>query len=1135
VKLLELELELPWLHGPLVLKDVPAGALVLLGPNASGKSSLARGMGCLLFEDRQAQGAGRAVWMVREQRVHARFGPGRPLRFEPAAPPLADARWRRLYFLDLDSFRAKDGTEDVAAELRRELGSGYDLSSVGAARRKAWSGRTPLVGARRELSAARQALQRVQAKHAGLEAQRGELEELRAKRAKAQGAAKRVAEFERGLHLLRVLDEAEDARLRLAALPPELGRLEANDQSLLQRLLASRAQLEVERVSRAADRERLQQERGALAKVDGLAALVQRVDLLALEREVREAANALQEGEGRRKQLELGEGARPLALGELRELEHLFDQLQGARADVRRLGPKPLLESASGSTGEAAQSASDEGRAALRRWLEEEPTEGLRAASPWREVAVATLAVLSSLALWLLEQTAAALSVALGGLVLAMVVRAWPQRKATNDHRAREVRRFGETGLAPPVAWTPAWVARRLTELERDALQSEESRQRTAVTGRLFAEWQTAEAAHGAAKQALENFARARGLPGDTGELGLVELTRRMATLGEVLGQIERAKERLARAERARAEARAELEPRLAAAGVELPGDAFSAQALLESIGAQAKRFERVRGDLEQVERELVALSARQRAEDEAFAKLCERLVLPQADPRARLVELVQLEPAYREARADDERCRRELARLAPAPDELERTRALGREALVAARDAEQTRAGELEACNVNIGKIEALLGAAAGGDELEAAWSDVQRREAELAATAHEGLCAGALEFLLHDVEVEHDRAPRSDLLQRAADLLGRFTAGTVELLPPGAADEESRRRGFRLVTDSGEPRTPEQLSSGTLAQLELALRIAVVERVERGVEPLPLFLDEVLTHSDPTRFAAVASALCELTRQGRQVLFATSDPVDAERFARAFEAAGGPRPGFAELGAALPPAPAEWLAYESPTPSPSPEGLDAAEYGRRLGVPAADGFAPVAALHVFHVFRDRLELVHALALAHVRTVAQLGHLLARGMQMGDDVEREFEPRRAAFEAAWSAFREGRAPKFPAELVVEVLGKSTKVEKALAAAEKLDFEGVRLLERLRQKNNGVGLNKNQTAELEQRLEEGGFLPRGEALWGDALVARALELLPAKDTAARAQAAAWVQLALLALAPAAGAQGSRNP
>ncbi|MBI1382977.1 MAG: hypothetical protein GC161_18050 [Planctomycetaceae bacterium] len=1125
MKLLELELELPWLRGPLALKDVPPGALVLLGPNASGKSSLARGMGCLLFEDRQAQGAGRAVWTVRDERVHARFGPGRPLRFEPAAPPLADARWRRLYFLDLDSFRAKEGTEDVAAELRRELGSGYDLSSVGAARRKAWSGRTPLVGARRELSAARQALQRVQAKHATLEAQRGELEELRARRAKAQGAAKRVAELERGLHLLRVLEEGEEAKLRLTALPPELGRLEANDQSLLQRLWDSRAQLEVERVSRAADRERLSQERGALAKVEGLASLVQRVDLLALERDVLGAENERQEAKRRRERLELGEGARPLALGELRELEQLFDQLQGARAELRRLGPKPILESASGSADEPAQSASEEGRAALRRWLEEEPTEGPRAANAWREVAVATLAVLSSLALWLLEQMAAALWVALGGLVLAMVVRAWPQRKATNDHRAREVRRFVETGLAPPVAWTSAWVARRLTELERDAVQSEESRQRTAMTGRLFAEWQSAEAAHGAAKQALENFARARGLPSDTGELGLVELARRMATLGEVLGQIERAEERLARAERAHAQARAELEPRLAAAGVELPGDAFSAQALLESIRTRAERLERVRGELEQVERELAALGARQRGAEDELEKLCARLALPQADPRPRLLELVQLEPAYRKARADKERCESELKHLAPTPEEEEHTRSLGREALVAEREAEQARAGELEECIQNIARIEERLKVAAGGYELEAAWSDVQRSEAELAATAHDGLCAAALEFLLHDVQVEHDRAPRSELLQRAADLLGRFTAGTVELLPPSAADEDSRKRGFRLVTDSGEPRTPEQLSSGTLAQLELALRIAVVERVERGVEPLPLFLDEVLTHSDPTRFAAVAGAICVLTRQGRQVLFATSDPVDAERFARAFEAAGEPRPGIARLGAALPPAPAEWLVYEAPVPVPSPDGLDAAEYGRRLGVPAADGLASVAALHVFHLFRDRLDLVHALSLAHVRTVAQLGHLLARGVRMHADVEREFGPRRAAFEAAWDAFREGRAPKFPPELVVEALGKSTKIEEVLAAAEEFDFDGTLFLERLRAKYVS-DLRKSLIAELEQRLEEGGYLPRGEALRGDALVARALDLVPAMDAAERSRAAAWVRMAVLAVLPA---------
>src|SRR5690606_18107745 len=146
---------------------------------------------------------------------------------------------------------------------------------------------------------------------------------------------------------------------------------------------------------------------------------------------------------------------------------------------------------------------------------------------------------------------------------------------------------------------------------------------------------------------------------------------------------------------------------------------------------------------------------------------------------------------------------------------------------------------------------------------------------------------------------------------------------------------------------TRTGAPRALDELSDATRIQLLLAARVAHVEALEGDGPALPLLLDEVLSTTDPSRFRAIAEALLELAAAGRQVGYRTGDLDEAAAGVEAGRALGHPEPRLFDLGEAGAARPAEALPPVEPAPAPpSPEGLDAHAYARRLGVPAPDGF---------------------------------------------------------------------------------------------------------------------------------------------------------------------------------------------
>lgn len=147
---------------------------------------------------------------------------------------------------------------------------------------------------------------------------------------------------------------------------------------------------------------------------------------------------------------------------------------------------------------------------------------------------------------------------------------------------------------------------------------------------------------------------------------------------------------------------------------------------------------------------------------------------------------------------------------------------------------------------------------------------------------------------WILGRVVREAERQLREEhqpaILREAGDLLARLTEGRYDRLVLAGRDG----RGFRVRG----PAAPEglaiepPLSAGTREQVYLALRLAILDQLDRAGERLPLLLDEVLVNWDPVRREAGLALLREVSAQ-RQCFFFTCHPDMAARL----EALGGHR----------------------------------------------------------------------------------------------------------------------------------------------------------------------------------------------------------------------------------------------
>ena len=348
-----------------------------------------------------------------------------------------------------------------------------------------------------------------------------------------------------------------------------------------------------------------------------------------------------------------------------------------------------------------------------------------------------------------------------------------------------------------------------------------------------------------------------------------------------------------------------------------------------------------------------------------------------------------------------------------------------------------------------------------------------------------------------------------RPTVFHRASELFTEITRGRYRL-----AFEDGDQPRFRAVDQVREiGQSLDELSSGTRVQLLLAVRVAFVEQQEQGVK-LPLVLDETLANSDDLRAEAIMEAIEGISAAGRQVFYLTAQQDEVSKWRqRSQESEVEYR--FIELGGsevshdyrkvydleALP---------LTATVVPSPEGSTHAEYGKLLKVPRGIGpHGPAGETHLWFLTEEPEVLYKFLKHSIVRwgqfqILEETGALDRLGLSVNER-ERVKTARRAldAFLRAWNV---GRGKPVTRD-VLQASGavSDTFIDRVAQCCDENKGDARDLLQAL-EEGNVSRFHNTKREELEQFLLAQGYLDSQtplswEEIWVQVVAAVARELV----------------------------------
>lgn len=648
---------------------------------------------------------------------------------------------------------------------------------------------------------------------------------------------------------------------------------------------------------------------------------------------------------------------------------------------------------------------------ALREWLST-PQPASVASGGWRAIASALCALLIGVAaiVYVAVYNVAVdawIGAALVLSVLSAVFSLWlwiqlrQQAAIYAADKARVQNRATQAGVALP-AWTNEAVQGTLQQAERELQKCREAMRMRQRQNEVGARVQEARDAYTRAHSALENIAERSGISPHI-------LTVETAEVFNRTEQWLRAEEVFAEAVAARSIAETaykELDESwtkwLRIHGLTSESKRVGADAVIDvarrkvgEVSGLERDAEHARGAVaretqavESVEAEKANLKARLGDWFDSEARL-ERAI-EQSGQRQRVSQSLELmEPRYRAALND---LRTSLDRLIsngvlPHGTTLDEEvspaflRDLSPEQIRDARKEFVDEAQRLGELIEEVARLRERLQNAKKGSSLEDAFAVRARAEhASLAQAERRGMLM--LEEMLLEWSVQqsgHDGASKS--LDKANAWLNRFTHGRFGL----RLNMQGELVGYD--TEAGEIRALSELSDATRVQALLAARLVAIRDAEAGGEKLPIVLDEVFSTTDPERFEAIASALSELVRDGRQIIYLTADPGEYQRWKRLRERARLVEPHVQWL-AKLEDDVVHGVAVPDHTPVPAPEGRSASEYAELLDLTPPQMTQRAEEWPILWLLPDALDAVYA---SMRKRLYSSGQVLSLARTLGD------------------------------------------------------------------------------------------------------------------------------------------------
>jgi len=444
--------------------------------------------------------------------------------------------------------------------------------------------------------------------------------------------------------------------------------------------------------------------------------------------------------------------------------------------------------------------------------------------------------------------------------------------------------------------------------------------------------------------------------------------------------------------------------------------------------------------------------------------------------------------PSYRDLKQDRDQGTRRIRQLEHKLSDRADLLGLTEEQAQQLSDEAGNKVSGLTDIASEIGGIKTRVIEAREGNALEVAEARLDEARSDLMLLCEHAQLQTAGRFLLEDVDREHERLSRPPVMEHAAEYFRTFTRNAYELRLPDVDEPEFSA----WDTSAAKSLTLSQLSDGTRIQLLLAVRIAFAIEAERGTK-VPLMLDEALSTADPERFRSVAESLVVLAKDGRQIFYMTSNPVDVAAWKMVCGGSGGSEPHVIDLaqvrGGQAAVSDMAMLRVPPAPEVPEPGAMTAEQYGMAIGVPPASVLKPVESLHLFYLLRDNLDSLYTLLReTRITTVGQWVSLSESGRAnrfLSTDVCNRLDALCRCARETYEVRAVGRGRPVDGEVLRESGAVTeTFITRLTSLASDLDGDGRRFLAAFedRSEERVKGFRNDAQQRLRTYLEDNGYV-----------------------------------------------------